>query len=91
MDKALKPAAAEKAIRTILGTGTVGYSGHAEKRMAERNLTTVDVANVVRCGRVATVEIMFGRFRYHVSTDKICAVVEIQSATAMLIVTAWRL
>ena len=90
MDKALTTAAATKAIRTILATGTVSFSGHAEQRMAQRKLTMVDVANVARCGRVTKVELVFGRFRYHASTDKICIVVEIQSAVTILVITAWR-
>jgi len=92
MDKALKPAAAQTAIRAILAAGTVSYTRHAtDLRMVERKLTIVDVTNVLRGGRVTTVEIVFGRFRYHVSTDTMCVVVEIQSESELVVVTAWRL
>lgn len=90
MDEALKPAAAQRVIRAILASGTVSFSGHAQLRMGERKLTTVDIANVLRGGRVGTTEIVFGRVRYHVMTAKIRVVVEIQSEHALLVISTWR-
>lgn len=52
----LGPVEALEAIHRLLGEcdETIGYTRHAEDRMAERNVTADDVLYVLRCGMVTS-------------------------------------
>ncbi|MBW6512852.1 MAG: DUF4258 domain-containing protein [Desulfuromonadaceae bacterium] len=87
----LRPTEAKKLIRKILGGGFVTYAQpHAEDRMRQRSITTVDCANVLRGGVVAEGELENGSWRYRVYTPRICIVIRFESETVLEVVTAWR-
>jgi hypothetical protein len=50
MDEPLSNQEAQKLVREILNSGTVFFTPHAQKAMADDDLTTVDVENVLRAG-----------------------------------------
>ena len=84
--------AARRLIRSILGRGQggVAFSGHALDEMAKDELTTVDVANVLRGGVVEFAELISGTWRYRVRTSRMTVVVAFRSETILSVVTAWR-
>ncbi|MGE4579234.1 MAG: DUF4258 domain-containing protein [Desulfuromonadales bacterium] len=87
----LSPPEAKKLIRKILSTGFVTYAQpHAEDRMRQRKITTVDCVNVLRGGVVAEGELENGSWRYRVFTPRMCVVVRFESETELEVVTAWR-
>ena len=87
----LSPPEAKKLIRKILSTGFVTYAQpHAEDRMRQRKITTVDCVNVLRGGVVAEGELENGSLRYRVFTPRMCVVVRFESETELEVVTAWR-
>jgi hypothetical protein len=85
------PTRARQLIRRILNTGTVSFSGHAEKEMAKDDLTMVDCTNVLRGGVVEPPELELGTWRYRIRTARIYVVVVFRSETQLGVVTAWRL
>lgn len=87
----LRPPEVKKLIRQIIGKGIVTYSQpHAEERMRERGITTVDCINVLRGGVVAEGEYENGSWRYRVYTAKMCVVIRFESESLLEVVTAWR-
>jgi len=87
----LRPPEAKKLIRKILSTGFVTYAQpHAEDRMRQRNISTVDCVNVLRGGAVAEGEMENGSWRYRVYTPRMCVVIRFESESILEVVTAWR-
>ena len=82
--------AAKKLIASILKSGTVSFSSHALEEMAKDDLTTVDVANVLRGGFVEFSEFERGSWRYRVRTSRMTVVVAFRSEGVLSVVTAWR-
>lgn len=82
--------AAKKLIASILKSGTVSFSSHALEEMAKDDLTTVDVANVLRGGFVEFSEFARGSWRYRVRTSRMTVVVAFRSEGVLSVVTAWR-
>ncbi|MFH0900949.1 MAG: DUF4258 domain-containing protein [Pseudomonadota bacterium] len=70
--------------------GQVGFSKHAMEEMNNDDLTTVDIANVIRGGTVDEAEWENGNWRHRVRTARIETVVAFRSDTALVVVTAWR-
>jgi hypothetical protein len=91
VDEPLDPSQAKKLIGTILKEGTVSFTSHAEKEMAEDDLSTVDCVNVLRGGVVEQPELERGTWRYRVRTNRIVVVVSFRSKSALRVVTAWRI
>ena len=87
----LDAATARKLLREILAIGTLFYSNHAKREMAKDQLTTADIANVLRAGVVEPSELERGSWRHRVKTNRICVVVVIVSETEAVVVTAWRI
>jgi hypothetical protein len=82
---------AEKRIKTIARDGTVHFADpHAMQAMADDNLATVDVMNVLRAGYVDDVEFARGSWRYRMRTQRICAPTRFLSEDAIEVVTVWR-
>lgn len=66
------------------------------RRLEERNMTTLDVENIITGGWVNRVEpVSGGRFhgcwRYTLTTREMCATIQFSSPSLMVAVTAWRL
>jgi len=87
----LDPVEAKRLIREILDTGEFRFSQHAETEMTARDLDMVDCVNVLRGGVVDPAEWENGSWRYRVRTARICVVIAFRSATALVVVTAWRI
>ena len=90
MNEPLSNADAKKLIRDILTDGTVSYTSHAKKEMANDQLTAVDVVNVLRGGWVEFSELVAGTWRYRVRTNTMFVVVAFRSEDNLVVVTAWR-
>ncbi len=87
----LRPPETKKLIRQILSTGFVTYAQpHAEDRMRQRKISTVDCVNVLRGGVVNEGELENGSWRYSVYTPRMCVVIRFESETILEVVTAWR-
>lgn len=87
----LRPTEVKRLIRQIIGKGIVTYSQpHAETRMQERGITTVDCVNVLRGGVVEEGEYENGSWRYRVRTTRMCVVIRFESESLLEVVTAWR-
>lgn len=87
----LRPPEAKKLIREILSTGFVTYAQpHAEDRMRQRKISTVDCVSVLRGGVVNEGEFENGSWRYCVYTPRMCVVIRFESGTILEVVTAWR-
>jgi len=72
--------------------GVVAYSDpHAKDRLVKHGMTTVDCMNVLRGGVVDPGEWEGGAWRYRIRTNRFVVVVEFESESEVLIVTAWRL
>ena len=82
---------ARKLLSSILADGTVFFSTHAQKEMANDNLTEDDVKNILRGGRIyEEPEWKSDSWRYRFHTNTCCAVVAFDSVTMSVVVTAWR-
>ncbi len=90
-DRQMKPGEARPLFRNIVETGFVAFSGHAQEEMEKDELETTDCLNVIRGGAVHPAEYVNGEWRYRVSTQRICIVVTLVSATRIRVVTAWRI
>jgi len=88
--EAYNPAKAKQLIRAIISDGIVIITGHAKQEMLADNLTIVDCNNVLRGGIVEPAEWENGAWRYRVHTVKIYVVIEFESETELVLVTAWR-
>jgi len=87
----LCPSDAKKLILSIISMGIVTYAQpHAEERMKQRRITTVDCINILRGGVVKEGEYENGSWRYQVCTPKMCVVIRFESEDILEIVTAWR-
>lgn len=70
---------------------TVSFSNHAQKQMRLRNLTSVDVLNVLRGGNIDDEpEFENGSWRYRIRTTKITVVFAFKDPNKIRIVSAWR-
>jgi hypothetical protein len=81
---------AKRWIAQIARSGDARFSNHALEEMEKDELTTVDVANVLRGGIVEFSEEQRGTWRYRVRTSRITVVVAFRSDNALSVVTAWR-
>lgn len=82
---------ARKRIQAIFREGDVVFSGHAERELANDDLTTIDARNVLRAGKILEQpEFINGSWRYRLHTEKMVVVVAFLSEARLKIVTAWR-
>lgn len=82
---------ARRRINEVLKTGVI-YSElpHFQKRLKEREITMMDVTNVLRGGQVHEAEMDNGAWRYQVTTAKYCAVVEFTDENEITLITAYK-
>jgi hypothetical protein len=90
MDEPLDNQEAQKLVREILRSGTVFFTPHAQRAMADDRLTAVDVENVLRAGWVEMAEYESREWRYRVRTNRIAAIVALDSEVELTIITVWR-
>ena len=82
---------AKKLIGLIYREGSVVYSRHCFKELEADGMSTLDVENVLRAGRIMREpEEENGTYRYRVETPLMAVVVAFRSETEICIVTAWR-
>ena len=75
----------------IIRNGRVEFTRHAlEVRMPEREMSTADVLNVLRAGRVCEAEWENGEWRYHVDTPRMGVVLTFEAIDSVLVVTVLR-
>ena len=86
----LEPNRARRLIGEILEKGSVSFSGHSERALADDDLSTVDAVNVLRGGVVQPAEFENGSWRYRVRTQRMVVVIVFRSASEIAVVTAWR-
>ena len=86
----LSPTKAKALIRSVLSSGEVRFSGHAEQEIARDCLSAVDCVNVLRGGIVEQPELERGTWRYRVVTQWIAVVVVFRSESVLVVITAWR-
>jgi hypothetical protein len=76
--------------KALVVGGTVIYSDHALIEMGKDKLTKPEVERVLRAGSAGDGEWENGSWRYQMGTPGIVVVIAFRSATALVIVTAWR-
>lgn len=82
---------AKRRIRLILNSGFVVYDlPHFRKEAAKDGIDQLDVTNVLRCGNVSEAEMENGEWRYRVTTQKFCVVVQFEAEDELLLITTWR-
>ncbi len=90
MDQPITAAEARKLAKEIIENGNVMFVFHAEERMAEHNLSAVDVVNVLRGGAYTEAEWENGAWRHHAFTQRIEVVIEFENESELTVITAWR-
>lgn len=90
----LSPTQARKILSEILNRADISkitFSGHCRKEMTVDSLTTVDIFNVLKAGRIYDEpEWVHETYRYRVETDKIIVVIAFGKPSFIRCVTAWR-
>jgi hypothetical protein len=89
MDQPLSAVDARKLARQILATGDVTFTSHALAELAKDGKTTVDAINVIRGGVYREAEWENGGWRHQVQTQRFTVVIEFDSATDLIVITAW--
>lgn len=83
---------ATRLIREISDSGDIVYTKHAKERLLERNMETIDVTNVLRCGGIRREPRVEGdSYCYRIQTDKMFVVVRFLNERSLRIVTAGRI
>lgn len=87
----LVPAQVGKLVRSILGSGLMTLSSHAQDEMEADGMIETDVVNTLRGGVCREPgEFEGGSCRYRLHTAKFCAVVAFRSDAELRVVTVWR-
>ena len=69
----------------------VSFSKHARNQMKARGLSTVDIINVLKVGKIfSNPELENGSWRYKLETKKITVVIAFRKPNHLVVVTAWR-
>ena len=69
----------------------VSFTSYCKKRMKQRNLTTVDIYNVLKKGSIYNdPEYENGAYRYRVETRKIVVMIEFTNPNIIRCITTWR-
>lgn len=87
----LRPHQARSLLNAILKDGRVEFTRHAlESRMPQRHMTTADVLNILRAGRITEPEWENGEWRYRVETPRMGAVITFETVDSVLVITVLR-
>ena len=76
--------------RAILDNGQVTFTKHCLEELANDGMTTVDATNVIRGGAYSEAEWENGGWRHQAYTQRFTVVIEFDSETELIVVTAWR-
>lgn len=90
MREPLAPSAVKALLLQILDHGTVEFSGHARKEMAEDDISEGEVVGVLKGGVAEPGELVRGSWRYRLRKSAVYAVVAFRSEDFTVVVTAWR-
>lgn len=80
-------------ISMIVRTGELVFTKHCKQELSKDEMTSVDVANVLRCGKIhrePEVSEKTGAWRYRIETSRMAVIVEFSTERALVVVTAWR-
>lgn len=80
---------ARKLAKHIIENGTVVFTKHAEVELAKDGKTTVDAINVLRGGAYSEAEWESGGWRHQAFTARFVVVIEFDSETELIVITAW--
>lgn len=87
----LTPAQARKLLSRIVASGDISFSKHAIQELSNDGMTTEDALKVLRWGHIhEPAEMPRDTWRYRVHTTDACVVIEFDSETLALVITAWR-
>ncbi len=86
----LEPGRVKSLLVALLENGTIEYSPHARKEMADDDITEDEVVGVLRGGVVEPGEQERGSWRYRVRRSKVCVVISLRTESWTVVVTAWR-
>lgn len=89
LDEPLSQASASRLARDILLNGTVRYTGHARREMANDGLSEADIERALR-GGTEPAEWENGQWRYRFFCADVWAVVSFRDGQMLIIITAWR-
>jgi hypothetical protein len=89
MKQPLAAREARRLAREILVHGTVSFTSHCRKELANDQKTTVDATNILRGGVYADAEWEHGGWRHRVSTQRMAVVIEFEAETQLIVVTAF--
>lgn len=84
---------AKKVIQEFINSGApnITFTKHSLDRMAEKDIETTDVLNVLRAGFIYDEpEEINSSFRYRIETSRMLVVVALKDPDNITIVTAWR-
>ncbi len=87
----LNNVAARSLIRKLVSSGDFVFrEPHMSERMTERNVSRMDVLNVLRGGVVKFSELEKGEWRYRVWTASFSVTVAFPEEDLLAVVTCWR-
>lgn len=89
LNQPLPAARARTLARRILDEGTVLFTDHALRELANDRKSTIDAINVLRGGAYSEPEWENGAWRHHAYTPRFTVVIEFESVRELLIITAW--
>ena len=90
MDEPLDQARARQLAATILEEGFYTFSHHAEVRMKQRSMEHLDCVNVIRGGRVTSIDFEEGTWRYRFETPRMGVAIAFASEDELVVVSCWR-
>ena len=91
LEHPLHPAQVQKIILHCLdGDGTLVFTQHALDELAADDMVERDAKRVMRGGIKSFDSERHGTYRYKCDTNSACVVIAFDSATATIVVTAWR-
>jgi len=90
LSEPLSPTVVRSALRVILASGEVIFSGHAMREMENDGITQAAVIRILRSGTAEPAEFERGSWRYRIRAEKVYAVVSFRSESSAVVVTAWR-
>lgn len=86
----MSPPEARRILRAIVEFGTVRFARHLDKRCQERKILRAQVMYTLERGIVEPAEFENGGYRYRIRGPEAVIVVEIETKTLAVVISAWR-